>query len=129
MANLATKAPNFTPETARIYALKSAAVRKLNREAEAVRVKELEAIAAASEKPEPDEARKQKVLKQIDQYLEDMSGASHKNRLMIGKAVAELWKLVQPTAGVSKPSRSRPSSVFSGFDPLAAPQEPSRTRE
>ena len=106
MSNPATKAPNFTPETARIYAARSLESRKLN----AQREKELLALAliqsALNEKPAPDEARKQRVLFQIDSYLDDMKGASLKTRLMIGKAVAELWKLVQPTAGVNKPSRA-----------------------
>ena len=62
-----------------------------------------------SEKPAPDEARRQRVLFQIDSYLDDMKGKPLKTRLLIGRAVAELWKLVQPTAGVSKPSRSRPA--------------------
>lgn len=107
MSNPATKAPNFTPETARYYARKAQESRKLNREREIALLAMLKDQARVSEKPEPDEARKQRVLKQIDGYLDDMSGASLKTRLMLGKAIADLWKLVQPTAGVSKPGRNR----------------------
>ena len=107
MANLATKAPNFTVENAKEMSRRAVEARKTKR----IREKELLAIlqeqARLTEKPAPDEARKQRVLRQIDDYLDDMKGASLKTRLMIGKAVAELWKLVQPTAGVQKHSRSR----------------------
>jgi hypothetical protein len=105
MANLATKAPNFTPETARFYALKAQESRKQNKEREKALLAMLTEQARITEKPLPDEARKQKVLNQIDEYLDDMKGKPLKTRLMIGKAVAELWKLVQPTAGVVRPRR------------------------
>ena len=114
MSNLATKAPNFTPENASAYGRKGALARK----ASIQREKELLAQAliqnAMSEKPAPDEARRQRVLFQIDSYLDDMKGKSLKTRLLIGKAVAELWKLVQPTAGVAKPARNR---VFQPREP------------
>ena len=119
MSNLATKAPNFTPENASAYGRKGALARK----ASIQREKELLAQAliqnAMSEKPAPDEARRQRVLFQIDSYLDEMKGKPIKTRLLIGRAVAELWKLVQPTAGVSKPGQSRPA-------PPPVPQEPSQ---
>ncbi len=126
MANLATKAPNFTPETARAAALKSAESRKLNRQREIELLATLKEQAASSEKPAPDEARKQKVLLQIDAYLDDMKDASLKTRLQLGKAVAELWKLVQPTAGVQRPGRSRRESARIEPEPEpSTPQKPS----
>lgn len=119
MANLATKAPNFTPETARINALKSIESRKQNRKREIELIEILKQQSAISEKPAPDEARRQRVLRQIDDYLDDMKGASLKTRLMIGKAVAELWKLVQPTAGVAKTLRRRDQQP--SIEPLPSP--------
>ena len=58
MSNLATKAPNFTPETARAAALKSVESRRLNRQREAERL--------ANERSIPDDARKEETLRQID---------------------------------------------------------------
>jgi hypothetical protein len=53
-----------------------------------------------------------------------MKGANLKTRLLLGKAVAELWKLVQPTAGVQKPGRSR---RIEPPMPAPTPQEPPAT--
>ena len=95
---------------------------RIKREKEASEAMKLALHDALASKPDNDEARKQRVLRQIDDYLDDMKGASLKTRLMIGKAVAELWKLVQPTAGVSKPSRQRSQAIS---QPISTPQEQS----
>lgn len=63
-----------------------------------------------------DECRKRRVQKQIDLLITDMEEASSfDKRKEIAFAIERLWKLVQPTAGVSKPARNRPQ---------AAPVEP-----
>jgi hypothetical protein len=60
-------------------------------------------------------------LKQIDGYLDDMRGASIETRLKLGKAIADLWKLVQPTAGQLRPAHksTRPAPP----QPTQTPQE------
>jgi hypothetical protein len=103
MSNLATKAPNFTPETARAAAIKSAESRKLNRQREIERL--------ANERSIPDDARKEMTLRQIDR-LDKLIGsaldADDANLfLKLAAAKEKLWKLVQPTAGVSHPGRSK----------------------
>jgi hypothetical protein len=103
MSNLATKAPNFTPETARAAAIKSAESRRLNR------LREIERLA--NERSKPDDARKEMTLRQIDR-LDKLIGsaldADDANLfLKLAAAKEKLWKLVQPTAGVSHPGRSK----------------------
>jgi hypothetical protein len=103
MANLATKAPNFTPETARLAALKSHESRRQNLEREK--------MLLATQAPDNDEARKNRTLKQIDKLdklIDDaLVKADEERFLKLTAAKERLWKLVQPTAGVQKPSRSR----------------------
>jgi len=107
MSNLATKAPNFTPETARQAAANSLISRKRNKEREKQILAEAQAMLRLSVNADPEEARIRRVKGQIDGLLDDMEGASLKQRLIIGAAIERLWKLVQPTAGVQKPGRSR----------------------
>ena len=112
MSNLATKAPNFTPETARAAAIKSAESRKLNR------LREIERLA--NERSKPDDARKEMTLRQIDR-LDKLIGsaldADDANLfLKLAAAKEKLWKLVQPTAGVSHPGRSKRAEA-----PIAMP--------
>lgn len=72
----------------------------LMREAKALR-------DAQAKDPDPDEARKRRVQKQIDLLLTDMEKAKTIDaRLTIAAAVERLWKLVQPVAGRAKPRRS-----------------------
>ena len=107
MANLATKAPNFTPECASEMGKRGAAARlaTLKRRKEAA---EAEKQAALNALPTDDEARRRRVQKQIDMLLTDMEESSSlKERLAIGSALERLWKLVQPTAGSLKPSREK----------------------
>jgi len=123
MFDPATRAPLITRETAADMARRAAASRvaRIQREKAEERQRDIEARALAISRettPDPDDARKAKILNQIDGLLNDMKGANLKTRLLLGKAVAELWKLVQPTAGVSKLSRSRPAP------PAPTPQEP-----
>jgi len=125
MSNPATKAPNFTPETARFYAQRAQESRKQNKEREKALLAMLQDQARVSEKPLPDEARKQKVLNQIDEYLDDMKGSPLKRRLMIGKAVAELWKLVQSVPGSSKGGKlKRQAPPTAAPTPQAESQSP-----
>jgi hypothetical protein len=107
MSNLATKAPNFTPETARQAAANSLISRKRNQEREKQILAEAQALLRLSVNADPEETRILRVKGQIDNLLDDMEGASLKERLVIGSAIERLWKLVQPTAGVNKPGRSR----------------------
>jgi len=114
MFDPATRAPLITRETAADMARRAAASRvaRIQREKAEERQRDIEARALAISRettPDPDDARKAKILNQIDGLLDDMKVANLKTRLLLGKAVAELWKLVQPTAGVSKLSRSRPA--------------------
>lgn len=125
MANLATKAPNFTPETARIYAVRSIASRKLNREREKQLLAQAEELARLCQKPANDESRKATTLKQIDALDKLIDNAledeDEERFLKLTAAKERLWKLVQPTAGVLKSSRSR--SHQAPLEPVPTPQE------
>jgi hypothetical protein len=55
-----------------------------------------------------------------------------KTRLLIGKAIKDLWCLVQPTAGVSKPRQASsrphpptPSQIETPQEPTASTSQPS----
>jgi hypothetical protein len=112
--NLATKAPNFTRETARAAALKSAEVRRQNREREKL------ALAAAV--PDSDDARKQRTLKQLDKLDALIDAAlvrgDEDSFLRLTAAKDKLWKLVQPTAGQLRPGRKSPRSSAPLAEPL-----------
>ena len=124
MSNLATKAPNFTPETAREMGKRGGIARSENIKREKLLLAELEAKIRQSPIADSDEARKARVAKQIDALLNDMERTKSLDvRLRIGAALERLWKLVQPTAGVNKPSRSRRPEAPR---PSQTPQEPSQ---
>jgi len=117
--NLATKAPNFTPETARLMAIRSQESRRLNiqREKEAF---EAGRQSALNEKTLDDEARRTITLQQIDKLDQRINEAladdDEERFLKLTGAKERLWKLVAPTAGVLKPKRAgeasrRPSAV------------------
>lgn len=103
--NLATKAPNFTPELAAKYAPLATIAREKNRE--------IRRLAAEAEKAAviTDDARKDKTLSQInalDKWIDESLAECDEERfLKLTAAKERLWKLVQPTAGVNKPGRSR----------------------
>ena len=126
MFDPATRAPLITRETAADMARRAAASRvaRIAREKAEERQRDIEARALAISReitPDPDAARKAKVLKQIDKYLDDMKDASIEERIAIGKAVKDLWPLTLLTAGVNKPGRSRrPEPPM----PSPKPQEP-----
>jgi hypothetical protein len=129
--NLATKAPNFTRENAAEMARRSNASRiaRIEREKQERLAREnliLAAGRAMASLPTGDEARRAKVLKQIDSLISDMEKSeSIEERIKIGKAVEGLWKLVQPTAGVLKPGKDRVTRRGGVAVPLsAAPQAP-----
>ncbi len=111
--NLATKAPNFTPETAKFMAARSLASRRLNaqREKEAF---EAGRIAALKAQPNDDEARRKTTLAQLDALDKRLDAAlddEDDERFMKLAAIkAKLWALVQPTAGVMKPASRRTSN-------------------
>jgi hypothetical protein len=114
MSNLANLAPPITPETAREYQRRATQSRmaRIEREKADDRQRDIEARALAlAMLPEPEERRVSRTKKQIDRLLDDMEGASLKDRLTISRTIADLWKLVQPTAGVSKPSRQRSQAI------------------
>jgi predicted Co/Zn/Cd cation transporter (cation efflux family) len=117
MANLATKAPNFTSETARLAAFKSHESRRQNIEREK--------MLLVTQAPDNDDARKNRTLKQIDKLdklIDDALVKSDEERfLKLTSAKERLWKLVQPTAGVSKPSRQRSQAIS---QPISTPLEP-----
>jgi len=123
MANTANLAPRFTRENAAQMAQRATASRVARQEREKAeeRQRDIEARALAlsrDAKPEPDDARRAKVLREIDDYLNDMKGAELDEKLKIGKAIADLWKLVQSTPGAAKPSRR------ASAPPLAVPVTP-----
>lgn len=126
MSNLATLAPKFTPENASEMGRRGAMSRKLNREREKLRLQQLEELERKSPIPDDDEARKRRVQKQIDMLLNDMEKAKDLDkRLRIGAAIERLWKLVQPTAGVLKPSAKRGRPLPSiAFTEAPQPAEP-----
>ena len=115
MANLATKAPNFTSENA-------AAMSKLAHAAIRAR-KEREKALLASQRPIPDDARKEQTLRQIDRLDKLINSALDDDDadlfLKLTAAKEKLWKLVQPTAGVSRPKRQRePLQPIQPIQPL-----------
>jgi uncharacterized protein YpiB (UPF0302 family) len=80
---------------------------------------------ALSLKPDTDEARKKMTLRQIDSLDARINNAldedDEERFLKLTAAKERLWKLVQPTAGVNKPGRSRrPEPPM----PSPKPQEP-----
>ena len=134
MANLATKAPNFTRENAAAMARRAVESRLAReaREKDEERQRDIEARALAisrESKPDPDDARKNKTLVQIDKLDKMIDKAlaidDREAFLELADAKQKLWKLVQPTAGIAKHSRPRSSPSFSTEDPLATPQDKS----
>lgn len=100
--NLATKAPNFTRENAAEMARRATR----SRMARLAREKAEHEAALRAAAPVTDDARRQNVQCQIDRLLEDMAKATTtKERLALVAAIARLWPLASPTAGVLKPAR------------------------
>ena len=118
MSNLASMAPPFTRENAGEMARRATAARIAN----AAREKEAREEAIRLTRAQPDDARNERVKKQIDALLDDMEHETDvKERQSISRTISDLWKLVQPTAGVNKPGRSRrPEPPI----PSPKPQEP-----
>jgi hypothetical protein len=126
--NPATLAPRITPDNAREMQ-RRATQSRLAREARE-KAEDLERDIAARARilaPEPDEARRQRTLKQIDLLDKRISAAmddDDDDRAMSLIAAKErLWKLVQPTAGSLRPGRSRreaPPSITAPV-PISAP--------
>ena len=127
MANLATKAPNFTKENARAFAMKGAATRKANREREKLLLAQAAELARLNPKPTDDQARKETTLIQIDKLDQLINRALERKDddlfLRLATAKEKLWKLVQPTAGVMKPSRISKRTI----EPTAKPEDASET--
>lgn len=99
MANLATKAPNFTRENAAEMARRATK----SRLARITREKMIERHASTHD---PDDARNARVKRQVDLLLDEMDRAkSWQRRDKISRAIERLWKLVQPTAGALRPGR------------------------
>jgi hypothetical protein len=125
--NLSTKAPNFTRENAGEMARRATRSRlaRIERErAEAQAVKD-----ALASRPEPEDARKERTLKQLDKLDVLIDRALNLGQagqfLKLSSAKQRLWKLVQPTAGVLKPARERASRRGGVAIPLGdAPQAP-----
>ena len=111
MSNPATKAPNFTKENAAEMARRGAATKKANREREKLLLAQAAEWARRNEKADDDQARMNRVKKQIDYLLTDMEKTkSVEMRLKMSAALDRLWKLVQPTNGkVSKQRSSFPT--------------------
>lgn len=105
MANLATKAPNFTRENAAEMA-RRATVSRLARIAREKSEKEAAEIASRAR---PDDARKETTLKQIDALDKRINDALKEGDddlfVKLASAKDKLWKLVQPTAGALKPQK------------------------
>ena len=120
MSNPATKAPNFTLNNAREMAERSVRVRRENakRESEAFEAGKLAALASV---PNDEETRRKETLRQIDALDRRINEAIDEDDeprfLKLAIIKDKLWKLVQPTGGVSKPGRSRPA-------PPPVPQDP-----
>jgi len=111
--NLATKAPNITPEIAREFQRRSIESRKarIKREREILAA----ANAALARKPDDDTARTERLKRQIDCLLDDMEKAkSFDRRKEIAGTIADVWKLVQSVPGATKAGRrssAPPSAV------------------
>jgi hypothetical protein len=100
------RAPPFTAQNAAEMALRSVAARQARIERERTEAEAAKQAARLAPDPNSDEARKRRVQCQIDLLLSDMESAkSVEKRLQIGSAIERLWKLVQPTAGVLRPSK------------------------
>ena len=124
MSNLANLAPQFTRENAAEMARRATAARIAN----AARAKAAREEAIRLTRAQPDDARNERVKKQIDALLDDMENETDvKERQSISRTISDLWKLVQPTAGVNKPGRNRRDTPSS--QPIEAPApaaEPSK---
>ena len=123
--NYTTKAPNFTRENAGEMARRATR----SRLARIAREREAAAAAMRAAAPATDDTRKQATLRQLDKLdvLIDaaLDAGKESQFLRLTAAKERLWRLVQPTAGVAKPSRPRPARPAGwDVDPLAAPQEP-----
>lgn len=129
MANLATKAPNFTSESGSRAGIASGISRRLLREREKdflAKTKELERLTS---RPNDDETRKQTTLKQIDaldkRINEALEEDDEERFLKLSSVKEKLWKLVQPTAGVLKQRSQRPHPApVEPISPVNTPQEP-----
>lgn len=125
MANLATKAPNFTLENAADMARRATA----SRLARIAREKSEKEAADLASRARPDDARKETTLKQIDKLDKMIDAALERGKqddfIALAAAKERLWKLVQPTAGVAKPSRRRdPEPPVTFQRPESADQKP-----
>jgi hypothetical protein len=111
MANLATKAPNFTVENAKAMSARAVEARRIKREREKELLALAEKLARSTAKPSDDESRKLRTLKQIDELDKRIDAALDDDDddlfLKLCGAKERLWKLVQPTGGVAKPGRGR----------------------
>lgn len=112
----------FTVENAAEMARRSVEARANAKERDRLAAAQAEELARTSAATS-DELRRLRVQKQIDLLLLDMEAAkSIEKRLQLGSAIERLWKLVQPTAGVNRPSRqSRRNQVEA--QPIETPQE------
>jgi hypothetical protein len=129
MSNPATKAPNFTVENAVELGRKGGLARKASYQREREILAQARKQLAESPKPFTDEARKNVTLSQIDaidaRIINALDDDDEERFLKLTAAKERLWKLVQPTAGVSKPGRNRRDQPSS--QPIEAPAaEPSK---
>lgn len=124
MGNLATKAPNFTSQTAKDRQRNSVASRLANKIARIEREKQLE-LERAKSFPLPDENRKAETLKQIDRLdsliNSALDDADEDRFIKLSAAKERLWKLVQPTAGVARQRRG--DRQLPSAQPISTPQE------
>lgn len=125
------KAPNFTRENAGAMARLATAARVRNQQA---RVAQALADGQAREKaereklPAPDDARRDRTLKQLDlldNLVDAALAAGDADRfLQLSQAKDRLWKLVQPTAGALRPSKSGKSIRSGPLAPVGDASEP-----
>ena len=105
-------APQFTRENAAEMARRSNQSRKERKKREmlAEEKRDIQARALAlAFVPDPEERRANRVKKQIDGLLNDMEHERDSaERRKIAASIADLWKLVEPTAGVKKNRVRRP---------------------
>ena len=127
MANLATKAPNFTSESGSRAGIQSGISRKLLRQREKDLLAKTQELERLTQRPNDDETRKATTLRQIDgvdklinNALDD---ADEERFLKLTAAKERLWKLVQPTAGVMRPGRNQARKAAPSAS--ETPQQPS----
>jgi hypothetical protein len=109
--SLANLVRPFTPESARIAAVKSSTARQARKQRERELVERAVDLLKRHPTPAEPDARRARTLKQVDRIDDEIDRCLDRRQFdrlpELTSAKDKLWKLVEPSAGTMKPSRPR----------------------